>query len=532
MSKQLFTISLGAVLMALSGVAVAAKTLVYCSEGSPDVFNPQLSSSGTTFDATAVQMLNRLVQTELGTTKLQSSLAESWDISPDGTQYTFKLRRGVKFHSNARFKPSRDFNAEDVLFSFQRMGDVNHPFHKTAPGKNFAYYDDKEMGKIIDKIEKVDDYTVRFKLKRPDAPFLVNLSLSFASIFSAEYAEKMKAAGKPEVIDVEIIGTGPFQFVSYQKDANIRYKAFDHYWGGRPKIDNLVFAITPDASVRFAKLKAGECHVMAYPKPADIALIKADPNLKLVSLDGLNVGYIAFQMDKKPFDNKLVRQALNLATDKQAIMRTVFQGSGRAAKNPFPPSLWSYNDKIPGYPFDIEKAKVLLEKAGHAKGFTVDLWYLPVSRPYNPDGKRMAELIQADWAKIGVKANLVTYEWGEYLKRSKKGEHQAVMLGWSAGADPDDFLGPNLSCDAVKSGGNVAHWCNAEFETLFQKAKVAVKQADRAKLYERTQEIFHEEAPWIPIAHTVLLTPVRKEVKGYVNDTASNHYFHLVDLEK
>src|SRR5213075_3069629 len=229
-------------------------------------------------------------------------LAESWSAAADGLSYTFKLRKGVKFHSSAKFTPSRDFNADDVLFSYNRMADPSHPMAKTTPGTTYAYFDDMDMKNIVAQVEKVDAMTVRFVLKKPEAPFMANMAMDFASVLSAEYADKMKAAGTPEAIDREPIGTGPFSFVSYQKDAVVRYKAFDAYWGGRPKIDNLVFAITTDASVRYAKLKTGECHVMAFPKPADVALMKSDPNIRLVQQNGLNVGYIAFNVEKKPFD--------------------------------------------------------------------------------------------------------------------------------------------------------------------------------------------------------------------------------------
>jgi dipeptide transport system substrate-binding protein len=356
--------------------------------------------------------------------------------------------------------------------------------------------------------------------------------MDFASILSAEYADKMKAAGTPEVIDREAIGTGAFQFVSYQKDAVIRYKANEQYWGGRPKIDNLVYAITPDASVRYAKLKAGECHVMALPKPADIASMKSDPNIQLLTMEGLNVGYIAFNVEKKPFDNKLVRQALNMAVDKKSILSAVFQGAGQPAKNPIPPTLWSYNNNVKEYPYDVAKAKEMLAKAGYPNGVEVELWYLPVTRPYNPDGKRMAELLQADWAKVGVKANLLTYEWGEYRKRSKAGEQHAMMYGWNGdNGDPDNFFVPLLGCDAVKGGGNVARWCNKDFEDLVQKAKATPKQAERAKFYEKAQEIVREEAPWIPIAHSLRYAPVRKEVVGFKMDVTAHHYFSKVDMK-
>ena len=531
--KLILKTGLVAILCAYAGMAVAAKTLVFCSEGSPEGFNPQLFTTGTTHDASSVPIYNRLVEFERGNTNIIPALAESWDISPDGLTYTFKLRKGVKFHSSAKFKPTRDFNADDVLFTYNRMADPNHPFHKLAAGQTFAYFEDMGMSKIVDKLEKVDDQTVRFKLKHPEAPFLANMAMDFASILSAEYADKMKAAGTPDVVDREPIGTGAFQFSSYQKDAIIRYKAFDQYWDGRPKIDNLVYAITPDASVRYAKLKAGECHVMAFPKPADIATMKTDPAINLQVKEGLNIGYVAFNVEKKPFDNKFVRQALTMAIDKPTILKTVFQGAGQPAKNLIPPSMWGYNDKVKDYSYDVAKAKELLAKGGYPNGTEVELWYLPVSRPYNPDGKRMAELIQADWAKIGVKTKLTTYEWTEYRKRSKTGEQHAMMFGWSGdNGDPDNFFGPILSCEAVKGGGNVSRWCNKDFEDQFQKAKTTSKQFERAKFYEKAQEIAHEEAPMVNIANSVRYTPVRKEVIGFKMDATAHHYFDKVDLAK
>jgi dipeptide transport system substrate-binding protein len=518
-------------LLAVAGSAFAAKTLVYCSEGSPEGFNPQYFTTGTTFDAVSVPMFNRLVEFELGTTNIVPGLAESWTASADGLTYTFKLRPGVKFHSSDKFKPTRDFNADDVLFSYNRMADPKHPLHTTAQGQTYAYFEDMGMKDIVDHVEKVDPMTVKFVLKKPEAPFLANMAMDFASVLSAEYADKMKAAGTIEIFDKDPIGTGPFQFVSYQKDAVIRYKAFDAYWGGRPKIDNLVYAITTDASVRYAKLKTGECHVMAFPKPADVALMKNDPNITLVQKEGLNVGYIAFNVEKKPFDNKLVRQALNMAVNKKAILDAVFQGAGQPAKNPIPPTLWSYNDKVHDYAYDPAKAKEMLAKAGYPNGAEVELWYLPVTRPYNPDGKRMAELIQSDWEKVGIKTKLTTFEWGEYRKRSKTGEQQVMMFGWSGdNGDPDNFFVPLLGCSAVKGGGNVSRWCDKAFEDLVQKAKLATKQADRAALYMKAQEIVHEEAPWIPIAHSVRFDPVRKEVVGYKMDATAHHFFNKVDL--
>ncbi len=528
-----FKLGLVALLTVFAGTASASKTLVYCSEGSPEGFNPAFFSTGTTYDASSVPIFDRLVAFAPGTTQVVPSLAQSWEVSKNGLVYTFHLRHGVKFQSNALFTPSRDFDADDVLFTFLRQMDPKQPLHRLSAGQTFAYWQDMGMDQIVARIEKLDPYTVRFTLRHPEAPFLADLAMDFASIDSAEYYGKMQARGTPGIADEKVIGTGPFQLVSYQKDAVIRYQAFDQYWRGRAKIDHLIFAITPDAAVRYAKLKTGECQVMAYPNPADIAAMKKDPNIVVYSKAGLNIGYIALNVEKKPLDRLRVRRALALAIDKGSILKLIYQGNAQAAKNLIPPTLWSYNHQVEDTPYDPARARALLVKAGLPQGFAIDLWYLPVSRPYNPDGKRMAELIQADWARIGVRARLVTYEWGEYLKRSKDGEQQAIMYGWSGdNGDPDNFFTPLAGCAAVQGGGNVARWCNKDFERLIQAAKISTNQAQRAKLYERAQAIMKQQMPLIPIAHSLEFTPVRKEVLGYTMDATAHHNFYGVDLAR
>ena len=409
--KKIFKIApiaLGALMMA--GGALSAKTLVFCSEGSPGGFNPSLHSAGTDFDASAQPIYNRLTEFKPGTTEVVPGLAESWTVSDDGTVYTFKLRKGVKFHSNKHFTPTRDFNADDILYSFNRQWKKDHPYHGVSGGK-YLYFGWMDMGPALKSIKKLDDYTVEFTLNSPDAPFISNLAMDFASILSGEYADKMAAAKTMETVDTDPIGTGPFEFVSYKKDAVIRFKAHDTYWEGKPKIDKLIYAITTDATVRYQKLKAGECHIMPYPNAADLKAMKADPNINLLSQEGLNVGYLGFNTEKKPFNDVRVRQALSMAINKQAILDVVFKGAGSAAKNPIPPTMWSYNDDVKDYPYDPEKAKALLAEAG-VKDLKTDIWAMPVQRPYNPNARRMAELIQADWAKVGVTAEIKSFRMG------------------------------------------------------------------------------------------------------------------------
>ncbi|WP_028537285.1 ABC transporter substrate-binding protein [Paludibacterium yongneupense] len=525
------TLLLAASLAAASSLASAAGTLIFCSEGSPAGFDPGQFTSGTDFDASAETIFNRLVQFQRGGTKLEPGLAEKWSVSPDGLTYTFNLRKGVKFHTTEYFKPTRDFNADDVLFTFNRMLDKDNPFRKAYPTE-FPYFTDMGMNDNIVKIEKVDANTVRFVLKTVDASFLADLAMSFSSIQSAEYADKLLKEGRAQDINSKPIGTGPFIFKSYQKDASIRYAGNKQYWKkGDVKIDNLVFAITTDPSVRNQKLKAGECQVTVYPRPADLAGLKADPKVKVLSQSGFNLGYVAYNVKHKELSKLEVRQALDMAINKKAILSAVYQGSGQLATNPMPPTQWSYNKALKDAPYDIAKAKALLAKAGYPHGFSLNLWAMPVQRPYNPNAKLMAELIQSDWAKIGVKANIVTYEWGEYLKRAKSGEHDAMLIGWTGdNGDPDNWLGVLLGCDAM-NGNNFSKFCYKPYEALIQKGKRSANVAERTKDYMQAQVIVKQQVPMTPIAHSTVNQPISTRVTGFLVSPFGLNSFYGVGIK-
>lgn len=510
--------------------AASAKTFVYCSEGSPEGFDPGLYTAGTTFDAAAHTVYNRLLEFKPGTTETEPGLAESWEISDDGLQYTFKLRPGVKFQTTEFFTPTRDLNADDVIFSFERQFKADNPWHQYVAGAAWEYFNGMGFPELIQSIEKVDDMTVKFTLKEKEAPFLANVAMPFASIMSKEYADKLEADGKMNQLNQMPLGTGPFAFVAYQQDAVIRYKANPDYWNGTQKIDDLVFAITTDAAVRYQKLKAGECHLMPFPNAADVEAMKADPNLKVVEQEGLNIAYLAYNTTQAPFDKVEVRKALNMAINKQAIVDAVFQGAATPAKNPIPPTMWSYNDAIQDDKYDPEAAKKMLEDAG-VKDLSMKVWAMPVARPYMLNARRAAELIQSDFEKIGVKVEVVSYEWAEYLERSKaKDRDGAVILGWTGdNGDPDNFLHTLLGCDAV-GGNNRAQWCNEEFNKLVVQAKTTSDQAERAKLYEQAQEVFKREAPWATLDHSLSVVPMRKEVEGFHQSPLGDFAFEGVDL--
>jgi len=510
--------------------AASAKTLVYCSEGSPQGFDPALYTAGTTFDASSRPVYNRLVEFDRGTTKIIPGLAEKWDISDDGLTYTFHLRKGVKFQTTDFFKPTRDLDADDVIFTFERMLDKKNPWYNYAGGQ-WEYFEAMSMPSIIKSIDKVDDLTVKFVLNKPQAPFIADMAMDFASIMSKEYADKLAAEGHKEMLNQQPLGTGPFEFVGYQKDAVIRYKANPDYFRGKQPIDDLVFAITPDAAVRYQKLQSGECQVMGYPAPADVAAMKKDPKLQVMQQAGLNVAYMSYNTTQKPFDNVKVRKALNMAVNKKAIIDAVYQGSGQVAINPIPPTMWGYNKDIKDDPYDPAKAKKMLEEAG-VKDLHMKIWAMPVQRPYMPNARRTAELIQSDFAKVGVKADIISYEWGEYLKRAADKNHDgAIILGWTGdNGDPDNFLAVLLGCDGVGTSNNNAEFCYKPFEDLIQKAKTVSNQEKRAQLYEQAEVIFKEQAPWLTIAHSTVFMPMLKTVKNYKMDPLGSHRFDGVDI--
>jgi dipeptide transport system substrate-binding protein len=513
----------------MSGVA-SAKTFVYCSEGSPEGFDPGLYTAGTTFDAAAHTVYNRLLEFKPGTTEPIPGLAESWEISDDGLQYTFKLRPGVKFQTTEFFTPTRELNADDVIFSYERQFKADNPWHQYVAGAAWEYFNGMGFPDLISSIEKVDDMTVKFTLKQKEAPFLANVAMPFASIMSKEYADKLQADGKMNQLNQMPLGTGPFAFVAYQQDAVIRYKAHPDYWGGKQKIDDLVFAITTDAAVRYQKLKAGECHLMPYPNSADVAAMKADPNLQVMEQEGLNVAYLAYNTTMAPFDKPEVRKALNMAINKQAIVDAVFQGAATPAKAPIPPTMWSYNNALEDDKHDPEAAKKMLEEAG-VKDLSMKVWAMPVARPYMLNARRAAELIQSDFAAIGVKVEIVSYEWAEYLDRSKaKDRDGAVILGWTGdNGDPDNFLHTLLGCAAV-GGNNRAQWCNEEFDKLVNQAKTTTDQAERTKLYEQAQVVFKREAPWATLDHSLSVVPASKKVSGFVQSPLGDFAFEGVDI--
>ena len=421
-----------------------------------------------------------------------------------------------------------------MLFTFERQWKDSNPYHKVSGG-GYDYFGDMGFNEAagVDR-GAVDDDTVRFTLTEPQAPFLADVAMDFASIQSKEYADALLKLGKPELIDQEPIGTGPFELVQYQKDATIRYRPFAGYWGPKPKIDALVFSINKDPAVRLAKLRANECQVMAFPNLADLPAIKADADLQLMEQPGLNIGYLAFNNQKKPFTDKRVRIAINMAIDKQAILQAVYQGAGQPAKNLIPPTMWSLQQPDPGLPARSRRGE---EAAGRGR----------LSR-------RLRDRPVGDAGAAPIQPRRTPHRRADAV-RSREGRHQGQDRQLRVGRIPQARPGRRAPDGASSAGpattaipttsscrwpavprrdpAAAVHRNGAiqEFDALINKAATLTDQAERAKLYEQAQVIMHQEAPFFLIAHSIVFMPMRKDVIGYKMSPFGRHQFDTVDLK-
>ncbi len=502
--------------------SVTNKGLVYCSEGSPDSFNPQVGTTLTSFDANARVLFNQLLKIDDETGNIKPSLATEWIKSADGKIYTLTLRKNVHFHSTKWFTPTRIFNSEDVVFSFNRQLNEAHFLHHVK-GKTYNYLHSTGLAENLLKISSIDEQTVAFYLKKPEPSFLFYLTMEFASILSAEYANYILENNLDrESFDNKPIGTGPFKLKRYETGAFIRYTAHPEYMDGPERIENLVFAITTDPSRRYARLISGECDVMAQPLSSHYQLIKQNPDLHIQQQATLNIGYWAFNTLRVPFNNLMVRKALSHAINRESIIQSIFRGMGERSDSLLPSMMKPHhNNNLKKIEYDPELARELLLEAGYPDGLEINLWAIPVQRSYSPDGLLMAEAMKVDLQKVGVKATIVSYEWSTYLKKVSLGEHQTAILGWVAdNRDAGQFLSSILSCSAIVNKTNRTFWCNPEFDDLIKQAQETTDIAKKKKLYFQAQEIIRDELPLLPIASGTSILASNKSVKNlYIKPT-------------
>jgi dipeptide transport system substrate-binding protein len=530
MVRSISSALLAAALVIGAGSAAHAKLLTYCSEAAPEGFDPAPHINAATFDASSQLFYDRLTSFVPGTTEIQPGLSDSWNVSADGKVYTFHIRPGVLFHRTEYFSPSRPLNADDVVFSLNRQRDKKNPWYGYAGG-SWPYFSALGLDSLIKAVDKVDSSTVRITLTQPNAGLLADLAMDSASILSKEYADSLVKAKTLDQLDALPIGTGPFVFLLYRPGEKLYTAANAAYWRGVGPLSNLDFVFVPDAAARLAKLKAGECDVSAAPDAGSLAATKADPSLDLITTERADIAYLAYNTTNPAFADPRVRKAIGMAIDRKAIVDAVYGGSAQAAAGLLPASMFGASDGAAASGYSVDGAKALLTEAG-VTGLKVKLLATRTARPYSPDLGRTADMIAADLGKVGIEATVATPpQLGDYLRQSAdKARDSAVLIGWTSdNGDPDNFLSLLLSCEAVGQS-NRTQWCDPAFTKALGDARVATDPAERARLYGEAQKIVADQAPLIPLVHTLVAVPVRKGVTGVVADPLGRHNFAKADI--
>ncbi len=498
---------------ASSPAAAPAGALVYGAGGQPVNLEPGNITDGNSITLIN-QIYNTLIGTKPGTTELAPELATEWTSSDGGKAWTFKLKSGVKFHDGT------DFNAEAVKFNVERWWDEKNEFGFRNAGKTYEIWSDLFGGykgspdSLLKDIVVEDANTIRFVLNKPSATFPAALGSGYFGIASPDAIKKAKDKyGTPSSVAV---GTGPYIFKEWRSGDRIVLEKNPNYWReGFPKSDQLVVRFITDPAARLAQLRAGTIDLTVDLAPDQIQEVRGDTNLEAIFRPSFNVGYLALNPAYAPLSKVEVRQAIAQAINKQEIVKAFWGDSGQSDPHFIPPSLDEYaSSQVADAQFNPNQAKATLTKAGYQNGFPLELWYMPVSRPYFPNPKPIAEAFAADLSALGIKVSLKTKDWAAYLNdRNKAPGFQAFMLGWTGDyGDPDNFYYAHFGRGATQDLGN---WKNEEVFNLLDQGRAATDQAERQKIYAQVDEILNREALRIPIVHSQPLLAKRKNVNGW-----------------
>jgi peptide/nickel transport system substrate-binding protein len=481
----------------------------------------QTSANGL---APASHIYEGLIGFTPGTTEIVPALATSWDVSDDKLEWTFHLREDVKFHDGT------DFDADAVVFNFERWWDLDNEFNQGSD--QFIYWGYMFEGfkqdgtSVLAGIEKIDDFTVKLTLARPNASLLSKLTMeNFRFASPTAVKEQGDNYGTAEG---QAVGTGPLMVEEWVQEDHITLARFDDYWGDAPTLDKIIYQVIPDTSAAFLALQAGDIDglsMWASPSPDDIEAAKSDPNLQVIYNPGLNVGYLGLNHAKEWLQSLDVRTAIAHAIDKQAIISAIFPGDAVPASQFEPESLWGYNDRITDYAYDPDKAMSLLEQAV-ADGVEIPdpaiFYVMPVSRAYYPDPEAIGELIQAQLAAVGINTEIQSPAWPSYLNdvHADGTKHDLFMLGWVGdNGDPDNFLcvffcGAETAFNNDGAGGGAPP--DEEIAALLRAAVAETDFETRKSMYEEANQMIFDRVISVPVVTRTPPTLFRSDVSGYV----------------
>ncbi|MCF6317583.1 MAG: ABC transporter substrate-binding protein [Marinosulfonomonas sp.] len=488
--------------MATTGFAGSDDTIVVGLQAEPVTFDPtQISDLNT---ARVVRRIYEgLIGIKYGTYDLEPRLAESWEVSEDGLVYTFKLRAGVKFHDGT------DFNAEAAKFSFERQRDENHPAHGALTYRGAKSY----LGPV-DTIEVIDDLTLRMTLHNPSGPFLARVTGMTMKIVSPA---ALTAHG--DDVGQFPAGTGPYKLDEWEPGIRATLTANTDYWGGVPEIEKIIYVPIVEPAARLSAITTGEIDLTVDVPFDSLADLEANPDVMVKQGPSAHVWFVVLntQLSDPPFDNVLVRRAMNHAVDKESIVRDILQGTAVVSTGPLSPGYGDmHNADVPQYPYDPDKARELLAEAGHADGFSNCEFLVPESGSGMQAPVEMGTFIQANLAAVGINCSIKTMEWGAYLKAYREHPQMAQMSWNPPNGDPDIVMNMLLNSANSPPGWNAGSYKNEEVDKLVVGAQRISDPAERRALYLKAQALIAQDAPWIFVNHGSQIIAHSAKLKGFL----------------
>lgn len=478
-------------------VGGGGETLIYARGQDSATLDPALAQDEESYKV-ITNIFEGLVRFKPGTTDIEPCLAEAWRVSSDGREWTFYLRKNVKFHDGT------PFNSEAVRFSIERQ----MPPHRqdSAPYASFTFG-------MVEKIDTPDPYTVKFLLKYPYAPFLRNLAMPV----SAPIVSPAAASALEENFSARPVGTGPFRFAGWKKGKSITLKANRDYWDKPAQCNTLIFTVIKNSRLRSLALKLGFADIIDGITPSDARYLE-ERGCQVLEKPGLDLNYLGFFTDKKPFNNPVVRRAISMAIDREQITSSLFHGAAYEANGPLPPGVLGYDPDTRPIPYDPNGAKELLARNGYPGGMKITIITYTNSRPYNPaGGEKLAASLQSDLARVGIDAEIKAYPWQQYKEALLKEEGNAFLYGWiSDNGDPDNFLYTLLSSSQIESGLNTARYRSKELDLLLIKAQQETEPVLREQLYRKAVEMIIEDNPWVFLNHSKRLAAASPDIEGFV----------------
>ncbi len=502
MKSKLVLCAAAIALLAATSLARADTTLVIGMAADPTGLDPEAVENNTSGFVMST-VYDSLLRYKTGTTDVAPGIAESWSTSADGLTYTFHLRHGVKFSDGT------PLDAKAVIWNVDRLLNKANPqyIYNTGPVEGYI---DFTYGDVA-SYRAVGDDAVEFTFKKPSAPFLNSLAMVWNGLVSPTAAAKWGKDYRNHPV-----GSGPFVLREWRERDQVILDANPDYWGGKPKVDHLIFKELPDLQAALLALKRGEIQILADLSTQSVPAIRNDPNIVFLSQPGLAVSGVALPVDVAPLNDKRVRQALNYAVDKNAIDKALFAGLAVPLTSPLPQAQWGFDPSLKGYPYDPAKAKALLAAAGVKPGTQIELVTYNSPRGYNPAGPNLAVAIQGYLNKVGLSVSIRQFEMGAYLAYVRSGKYNGMMMeGWTGdNGDPDNFLG-ELWGYANFPVVDWSRYHNPAFEQLLSQALLEADHAKRTALYQQAQKIVLDDAPWIFVNSTLQIRAMRKNVQGF-----------------